>query len=414
MLAHSKSHGFTLIELLVVIAIIAILAAILFPVFARAREKARQTTCTSNQRQIAATISMYCQDHDETLPSEDTVWTGLALDPGVIICPSKGKSQPNSYVYNSQVSEKALGDIIDPMSTLLTGDGFAFTSAPTGAAAPAPQPPFTGNVAYSSLDFELRHSGKYIGSFADGHVEARTDTPLYPGAWPTGMGYWLDAKYGVTKTGNAVTRWDSQGDVMAFNGTGTYNSNGINNLPTISFNGTTDLFLSSGTNPWFVGTTSAHQSTTVFMVIRPANFSGVILTNERDDHSCGLFLRPNGFDCTYDWAGSRSVGSFSGVTNSATLISFRIWDALSSARKTVYINGKQVPITWTVGSDSTIDNIYQNATGCAVRLGYCTNTPTYGSYYRGEIAEIITYKSALSDANRQTVEANLMAKYALK
>jgi prepilin-type N-terminal cleavage/methylation domain-containing protein len=46
-------HGFTLIELLVVIAIIAILAAILFPVFARAREKARQTTCTSNQRQIA-------------------------------------------------------------------------------------------------------------------------------------------------------------------------------------------------------------------------------------------------------------------------------------------------------------------------------------------------------------------------
>ncbi len=55
----SKRGGFTLIELLVVIAIIAILAAILFPVFARAREKARQTTCTSNQRQIAASIAMY-------------------------------------------------------------------------------------------------------------------------------------------------------------------------------------------------------------------------------------------------------------------------------------------------------------------------------------------------------------------
>ena len=52
-------RGFTLIELLVVIAIIAILAAILFPVFARAREKARQTTCTSNQKQIAALVQMY-------------------------------------------------------------------------------------------------------------------------------------------------------------------------------------------------------------------------------------------------------------------------------------------------------------------------------------------------------------------
>ena len=54
---EETGQGFTLIELLVVIAIIAILAAILFPVFARAREKARQTTCTSNQRQIAATIT---------------------------------------------------------------------------------------------------------------------------------------------------------------------------------------------------------------------------------------------------------------------------------------------------------------------------------------------------------------------
>jgi prepilin-type N-terminal cleavage/methylation domain-containing protein/prepilin-type processing-associated H-X9-DG protein len=414
MFPNSKSHGFTLIELLVVIAIIAILAAILFPVFARAREKARQTTCTSNQRQIAATISMYCQDHEETLPDEDTVWTNLGLDPGVVVCPTKGKAQPNSYVYNSQVSNKALGDIVEPMSTILTGDGFAFTSAPSGAAPPAPQAPFTGNVAYSSLDYEMRHTGKYIASFADGHVETRTDTPLYPGAWPTGMGYWLDAKYGITKTGNAVTRWDSQGEVMAFNGTGTYNSNGINGLPTVSFNGTSDLFLSSGTNPWFVGTTSGNQSTTVFMVIRPANFSGVIITNERDGHSCGLFLRPNGFDCTYDWAGSRSVGNYSGVTNAATLITFRIWDALTSQRKSVYINGKQVPITWSVGSDSTINNIYQNATGCAVRLGWCTNSPSYGSYYRGEIAEIITYKSALSDANRKTVEANLIEKYQLK
>jgi len=62
--------GFTLIELLVVIAIIAILAAILFPVFAKAREKARQTACLSNLKQMGTAFLMYCQDYDEHPPIE--------------------------------------------------------------------------------------------------------------------------------------------------------------------------------------------------------------------------------------------------------------------------------------------------------------------------------------------------------
>ena len=64
-----RSSAFTLIELLVVIAIIAILAAILFPVFAQARAKARQATCLSNQKQIGLAWTMYAQDYDETSPN---------------------------------------------------------------------------------------------------------------------------------------------------------------------------------------------------------------------------------------------------------------------------------------------------------------------------------------------------------
>ncbi len=68
----ARKRGFTLIELLVVIAIIAILAAILFPVFAKARAKARQTSCLSNFRQTTTAFISYCQDYDETFPSFDS------------------------------------------------------------------------------------------------------------------------------------------------------------------------------------------------------------------------------------------------------------------------------------------------------------------------------------------------------
>src|SRR4051812_21664015 len=71
-----RRRGFTLIELLVVIAIIAILAAILFPVFAQARDKARQATCLSNCKQMGLALMMYAQDYDETFPASRRASSG--------------------------------------------------------------------------------------------------------------------------------------------------------------------------------------------------------------------------------------------------------------------------------------------------------------------------------------------------
>ena len=96
-----KPRAFTLIELLVVIAIIAILTAILFPVFAQAREKARQTTCLSNLKQLGLAHLMYAQDYDETLLTaqvESLRWPQL-LAPyvkarGFVLCPSANYAAP--------------------------------------------------------------------------------------------------------------------------------------------------------------------------------------------------------------------------------------------------------------------------------------------------------------------------------
>lgn len=89
--ARTARDGFTLIELLVVIAIIAILAAILFPVFAQARESARKTSCTSNLKQIATGMMMYVQDYDETFPC--VTGQGYPPQPGI-------PTDAQTWVYN--------------------------------------------------------------------------------------------------------------------------------------------------------------------------------------------------------------------------------------------------------------------------------------------------------------------------
>jgi len=140
-----NGNGFTLIELLVVIAIIAILAAILFPVFARAREKARQTSCLSNLKQLSLAILMYAEDYDETLPYYQHPF-GVAwyddLNPymknrQLLVCPSKKAWNPSA-------------------STHKTGYGLNHTVFPSGSGSPTP-------VASVSLA-EIEYPSETIGA----------------------------------------------------------------------------------------------------------------------------------------------------------------------------------------------------------------------------------------------------------
>lgn len=120
-----KPHSaFTLIELLTVIAIIAVLAAILFPVFAQAREKARQTVCLSNLRQLGTAFAMYVQDADESFPltshaaSEESVWTyslyTYTQSTSLLRCPSDNSTNwyPETTI-NARFTSYGINDWMD-------------------------------------------------------------------------------------------------------------------------------------------------------------------------------------------------------------------------------------------------------------------------------------------------------------
>ncbi|MHB9023676.1 MAG: type II secretion system protein [Armatimonadota bacterium] len=181
---NCTADGFTLIELLVVIAIIAILAAILFPVFAKAREKARQTSCLNNQKQIATAILMWVQDHDETMPDKTTWTTELASNYGctgkVWDCPTssfKGTEAAPDYFYvaGSFLNSMALGDIQDPAAAPMTGD---LASGKTNK----PYIMDNGNnylaAALSAVD--MRHNKGAVFTFVDGHVNYLPASALTP------------------------------------------------------------------------------------------------------------------------------------------------------------------------------------------------------------------------------------------
>ena len=192
------SRGFTLIELLVVIAIIAILAAILFPVFARAREKARSTSCLSNVKQISLGTLMYINDHDEVMPMgrypapdvySGQLYVAIAVHPyigqgaisgwagsnyGIWQCPSRRVSDAwyngayADYGYNTRLDRVALAEIRYPSQTAMWAD--------TRYAHP------TNNNIYGWYNFtsftgfrvHYAHNEQTTVGFVDGHAKGLT------------------------------------------------------------------------------------------------------------------------------------------------------------------------------------------------------------------------------------------------
>jgi prepilin-type N-terminal cleavage/methylation domain-containing protein/prepilin-type processing-associated H-X9-DG protein len=205
----NERKGFTLIELLVVIAIIAILAAILFPVFAKVREKARQTACLSNEKQLGLAFMQYGQDYDEVLPrgvvgSVGYIYVGWAgpiypyvKSTGTYKCPddptnASGALVPISYAINAIVTNREItggGATSFPLfqnasRTVMLTEGFGVRTDPTVPDADQASPAVGCNI----WGFISDKAGTQNGHLESGpcRVDAAHQLPVCPASSSVG------------------------------------------------------------------------------------------------------------------------------------------------------------------------------------------------------------------------------------
>ena len=395
--------GFTLIELLVVIAIIALLAAILFPVFATSREKARQTSCINNQRQLIAAIHMYVQDNDELFPSARTVWQNINLAPGVLICPTKGVTTLNGYVYSNVLSGMAIGNLSAPNTILVTGDGQTTTT--TGIA----------NVAaYTNADFDFRHTGRIVGSYADGHVESTTHLPYNLSlqlSYTNNLKLWLRSDAVSTGTlayWNDISGLGDHALITAPSGYGASmpsipplaTTNNIG-LPVVRFNGTSNfLCVPSGS----ILNNTVNPSTEI-NVFSTTNKSGGVLTAYCNNTYQGgidpqIYLDVNGPNC-YAWTGtphgisSNDAAVFDGQPHVVVVIK-----QASVPNRQLYVDGilRAADNNVSIGGNKTL---------------FIGVAGGYGGYFPGDMMEVLHYDEALSGTNLTTVQQYLLARYGI-
>ncbi len=381
--------GFTLIELLVVIAIIAILAAILFPVFAKAREKARQSSCTNNQKQITTAALMWAQDNNEMFPDSSTFWGVIGIDRGVLKCPTKSRL-PNGYLYNNVISGVALGKVTIPEGTCVTGDG-----STTGAPANANYQTTYDNIGYYGSDFDARHNSKYIESFVDGHVEMTATAPPCSGkptvAVPTstGMVAWFDAT--TLGVGNVASWTDKVGNITlpkSGTGTPTLDTAGIGGLSAVKF--ASDSYFSGSVS------TSVNQDT-IFAVAKTLGGgpTGRIWTWSFSGQDHFVRCENPGTNMRYYLGGQWDYNPGNNVTVGTPFCATAVEDGVAGA-EALYLNGT---------SKTTSTKTF--TTGTSFYLSY----PGAGEYLNGEIAEVIVYNTPLNATDRSNVETYLRYKY---
>jgi prepilin-type processing-associated H-X9-DG protein len=400
--------------LLVVIAIIAILAAILFPVFAKAREKARQSSCLNNQRQIAVAILMYVQDHDEVLPDHSNVWPEINVDRNILMCPTKGKKVANAYVYMADLSGKALGEITEPSGEMLTADGQH--AATSGA------PPTYDNCAYTIDDLDERHSNKFVCTFADGHVDVMDTTPdkLVPRGT---LVCWLKAEeLDMLAQDAGVSEWmDSSSKSNKFTALSTtlptyQRAVGTNAIKAVRFSAVNGTLKCGNFQPRL----GSELGVTMMAVLAPmgagTSNSGILTWFKAGDRNC--WDSPGGGDFAMDTGGSQAaglcwrnrdshdLGNWLAAGNRTGLGVFRLAEADANGTTLIartFFEGKQL--------GSATMTSYAPALFNMVHLGARYWEWTDYGPTMADIAEVAVFTPPLSDLKRALVENYLIEKY---
>ncbi len=405
---NGKNNGFTLIELLVVITVITILAAILFPVYSKAREKARQTSCMNNLRQITVGMQLFAQENEETLPATANWSRQYTADAKILRCPSN-TSVNNSYAYNANLSKKGMGRIANPTSTMMVIDGKhnvnvdpnwatglnAWYSADTGVetdedskvtaweprALPSTDGTNLDSGYYLPEDVSYRHENKACMSFVDGHVEMLAAVPDNGETGP-----------GSTFTQPEVAKAPS------------LNATGINGQNSIHFDGNSNTFLKATAG---VGKTEAIHN------FNRGDMTIIMVRDMGADSYASVLSAPDfvlrGGELMSKVSGSPNEGSFPDQSVNNHMVSITLKDNGKGYDIGVKYNADDYLTGFTLASKSTQSGIFPLCLG-----NDPINWPNVYQYPATmEIAELMIYNRVLSASELSTMYNKFKTKYAI-